>query len=244
MKLEVCKDEGNHKRKSLWPTTMTFNAIKIDIPNLDDRLIPVDYLVLHYTAVDLKKTLDIFRGSELGVSVHLVIDTDGTTYELVKCMEGRAHRACHVGVSRWNGINELNDCSIGIELVNYNGNLFPFTDEQYQSLHKVVEILKKHYPMINDPERVVGHEQISGFRGKVDPGVLFNWSRFYQDNYPDSPAPKRQPVCPKELLDSLSFLKNSEPRSVTAKNKFWASTSLMIEAAVRLVEEAKRDSGL
>ena len=44
------------------------------------------------------------------------------------------HRGWHAGASEWEGVQGLNDCSIGIELVNYNGNVFPFTEAQYRSL--------------------------------------------------------------------------------------------------------------
>ncbi|WP_419832717.1 N-acetylmuramoyl-L-alanine amidase [Endozoicomonas atrinae] len=218
---------------------MTLNVNRVKTANRDDWLIPVDYLVIHYTAVDLKDTLDIFMNPESCVSSHLVIDTDGEIYELVDCLNGHAYRGWHAGVSEWEGVQGLNDCSIGIELVNYNGNVFPFTEEQYQSLHWVMARFKEHYPNLRNPERVIGHEHIAGFRGKADPGVLFDWSRFYQENYPTLTAPLRPAVCPKALQESLMQLKESEPESQAAKSQFWRSVSLLTETTVRLIEEAK-----
>ncbi|WP_201772462.1 N-acetylmuramoyl-L-alanine amidase [Endozoicomonas elysicola] len=215
---------------------------RIKTANWDDWLIPVDYLVIHYTAVDLQDTLDIFMNPESCVSSHLVIDTDGAIYELVDCLSGQACRGWHAGVSHWEGVQGLNDCSIGIELVNYNGNVFPFTDAQYQSLHQVVARFKEHYPNLRDPQRVIGHEHISGFRGKADPGVLFDWPRFYRENYPELTAPLRQAVCPAVLQESLMLLKESEPESPEAKSQFWRSVSLLTETTVRLIQEASEPS--
>ena len=148
---------------------MTLNVNRVKTANRDDRLIPVDYLIIHYTAVDLKDTLDIFINPESSVSSHLVIDTNGDIYELVDCLNGQAQRGWHAGVSEWQGVQGLNDCSVGIELVNYNGNVFPFTDGQYQSLQRVMARLQEHYPKLRDPERVIGHEHIAGFRARPTP---------------------------------------------------------------------------
>ncbi len=219
---------------------MTLNVNRVKTANWDDWIIPVDYLVIHYTAVDLKDTLDIFMNPESCVSSHLVIDTDGEIYELVDCLNGQAYRGWHAGVSEWNGAQGLNDCSIGIELVNYNGNVFPFTEEQYQSLNNVVTRFKEHYPSLRDPQRVIGHEHISGFRGKADPGVLFDWPRFYLENYPELTAPMRQAICPQALQESLMLLKESEPQSLEAKSQFWRSVSLLTETTVRLIHEASK----
>ena len=75
----------------------------------------------------------------------------------------------------WKGFN---DFSIGIELVNYNGNVFPYTDQQYEALAQVILHLKSKYSSLKQAKRIVGHEHISGFRGKADHGHLFDWKRF------------------------------------------------------------------
>lgn len=213
---------------------------RMQSPNRDECLIPVDYLVLHYTAVDLQGTLDIFMDPQFGVSSHLVIDTDGSVYELVNCLNGEVMRGWHAGVSRWQGREGFNDFSIGIELVNYNGNLFPFSEAQYAALRQVVCQLKTHYPALAKPDRVVGHEQIAGFRGKADPGLCFDWPRFYRENYPESPAPKRLAVCPDELQKTLLLLKDSEPEGLEEKSRFWRSVSALTETSVGLIQQASK----
>ncbi len=104
------------------------------------------------------------------VSSHYVVEEDGTVFSLVD--EG--FRAWHAGVSYWRGISGLNDCSVGIEIVNpghefgYRG----FPDVQMRSvLQLCLGILGRHeVPARN----VVGHSDVAPDR-KQDPGELFPW---------------------------------------------------------------------
>ena len=209
---------------------MAFNVSKIPSPNRDERRIPVEFLVLHYTAVNLQDTLDIFLNPEKGVSAHLVIDRDGSIYELVDCLEGQALRGWHAGVSQWQEWQSFNDFSIGIELINYNGNVFEYSDDQYKSLQLVVEQLKQHYPTLRDPQRVLGHEHIAGYRGKIDPGACFDWSRFYAECYPQQPTPEREFVGAPDLIKSLRSMASHAPEEENQRSKFWQSASSMAEA--------------
>jgi N-acetylmuramoyl-L-alanine amidase len=183
-------------------------------PNYTDLDIPVEFVVLHFTAATLERTLELFTDATAEVSAHLVIDRDGSIYELVPCLGGTAQRAWHAGKSRMefstNGDSQLiesfNDRSIGIELVNLNGNLFPYTEAQYASLFGVIERLKGLYPALARPEVVVGHEQIAGFRGKSDPGLCFEWERLFAVCYPNLGAPRRNQVCRKAFAEKMSGL--------------------------------------
>ena len=194
-------------------------------PNCNQQEIPVEHLILHYTAVDLESTLKMFQSPGAEVSAHLVIDTDGTIYEMVQCLNGKAWRAWHAGVSRYEEKEAFNDHSIGIEMVNFNGNLFPFTENQYQALQAIVSKLQTLYPALNNPERVLGHEHIAGFRGKADPGCCFDWPRFFADCFPGQPAPERKAVCSDKLLESLLRLKEKEPEGEAYKSRFWQEAS-------------------
>ena len=186
-------------------------------PNFTDLPISVEFVVLHYTAGNLARTLEIFMDKKREVSAHLVIDLDGTVYELVPCLSGQALRAWHAGKSRLEvsseGVSRLvegfNDCSIGIELVNVNGNVYPYTEAQYSALVSVMERLKSLYPRLQHPEAVVGHEQIAGFRGKCDPGRCFEWDRFFSLCYPNQGAPRREPVCSREVAEGLRIMAES-----------------------------------
>ncbi|MCB0335618.1 MAG: N-acetylmuramoyl-L-alanine amidase [Bdellovibrionales bacterium] len=186
-------------------------------PNFSSQEISIEFAVLHYTAVSLKDTLTLFADSAIGASAHFVVDVDGTVYELVQALSGPALRAQHAGESRleldgklWTGFN---DFSIGIELVNANGNMLEYREPQYDSLIALLTELKQRYPALASPERVVGHEHIAGHRGKVDPGACFDWARVLQAVYPKEPLPARTPICSEALLQCLLGLRGFVERS-------------------------------
>lgn len=210
---------------------------KLPSPNCSSEIIPVEFLVLHYTAVDLQTTLDIFLDTQCQVSAHLVIGEDGSVIEMVDCLEGKAYQAWHAGESQWKSWQAFNDFSIGIELVNFNGNLFEFTDAQYESLQKIVNQLKKWYPALQNPDRVLGHEHIAGFRGKADPGYCFDWQRFYQDCYHGQPLPLREAIIPEELQKSLLQLARNEPEDPDKQQQFWVDVSRLTEVMVGLISQ-------
>lgn len=168
--------------------------------NYDPVEITVEFLVIHYTCVSLSKTLALFQDPKAKASSHFVVDRDGSAYELVSCLKGKCFRAWHAGESylregerEW---RQFNDFSIGVELVNKNGNLFEYTKKQYKALQMILETLKTHYPALKNPKRVIGHEHIAGYRGKVDPGHCFNWKIFFEMSYSGMPAPVRSSVLP------------------------------------------------
>ena len=180
-------------------------------PHFKDEMIPVEFVVLHYTAQSLKGSLNIFLSSKSMVSCHLLIDRDGSTYELVDCWDAKVKKAFHAGQSVWQDSkgkkwSGFNDFSIGIELVNWNGNVFLFTEEQYQSLFKVLSYLKSKFPQLQKPHRILGHEHIAGFRGKKDPGYLFDWSYLFNKVYltaDNRNFPIRNSILTKKEIDSL-----------------------------------------
>jgi N-acetylmuramoyl-L-alanine amidase len=183
-------------------------------PNFSDLEIPVRFVVIHYTAASLERTLELFTSTATEVSAHVVIDRDGTVYEMVECLSGVCKRAWHAGKSRLelpgpdgsSVIEGFNDCSIGIELVNLNGNIFRYTEAQYASLFGLIDSLKGLYPSLQSPESVIGHEQIAGFRGKNDPGRCFEWSRLFSVCYPNQGAPQRRCLCSESLAIRLRDL--------------------------------------
>jgi N-acetylmuramoyl-L-alanine amidase len=151
-------------------------------PNFTSLEIPVDFVVLHYTACSLQRTLEIFNDRERKVCAHFVVDTDGCVYDLGGFYQGPILCGAHAGkshleISGTKYIN-FNQFSIGIEIINLNGNLIEYTEEQYASLAELVHHLQKRFPVLKNPDRIVGHEHIAHWRGKADPGVLFNWTRF------------------------------------------------------------------
>ncbi|MCY1285293.1 1,6-anhydro-N-acetylmuramyl-L-alanine amidase AmpD [compost metagenome] len=104
------------------------------------------------------------------VSAHFLIERDGSTFQFVSCND----RAWHAGVSRFDGRENCNDFSIGIELEGTDSD--PYTDEQYAALVDLTRQLLRAYPGIT-PERIRGHCDIAPVR-KTDPGEAFDWARY------------------------------------------------------------------
>lgn len=73
-----------------------------------------DCLLLHYTANEgLQAAVDMMRAR--GTSAHYIVGIDGEVRRIVR----ETNRAWHAGQSAWNGKDQLNHFSIGIELVNF-----------------------------------------------------------------------------------------------------------------------------
>ncbi|MDR7122623.1 1,6-anhydro-N-acetylmuramyl-L-alanine amidase AmpD [Rheinheimera soli] len=104
------------------------------------------------------------------VSAHCVIFRNGLVRQYVPFH----YRAWHAGVSEFDGRQNCNDFSIGIELEGTEHQ--PYTDAQYQSLVLLTRQLMQDFPAIS-LDRIVGHQQIAPGR-KTDPGPSFDWNRY------------------------------------------------------------------
>lgn len=179
-------------------------------PHTNFQRVDVQFLILHYTALPLEETLEIFQNPQKKVSSHFIIDTCGTIYEVIPCLKKPPLQAFHAGKSEWidekkNKFSNFNQISLGIELINLNGNIFPYTKQQYQSLIKLTLELKNLYPMLNNPHRILGHEHIASFRGKVDPGHQFHWDDYFKAVYVTN-FPKRKAKLPLYLKERFEDL--------------------------------------
>ena len=142
-------------------------------PNFDARESGISMVVLHYTGMrDAESAIERLSDPEARVSCHYLIVEDGRILRMV----AEGHRAWHAGLSYWRGVQGVNDCSIGIEIVN-PGHEFgyrPFTGQQMEALLPLLsEIVERHGVV---PANVVGHSDVAPAR-KQDPGELFDWSR-------------------------------------------------------------------
>jgi N-acetylmuramoyl-L-alanine amidase len=136
----------------------------------DDK--PIDILVLHYTGMRSgAEALARLRDPDSRVSAHYVVDEDGAMLRLVP----EERRAWHAGVSWWRGLSELNDRSIGIEIVNpgHEHGYRPFPVLQTAAVCDLCLAILSRHPV--PPRNVVGHSDIAPDR-KQDPGELFDWS--------------------------------------------------------------------
>lgn len=102
------------------------------------------------------------RGLE--VSAHFLVRRDGVVQQFVSCDD----RAWHAGRSSWQGRENCNDWSVGIELEGLEGDSFELA--QYQALGPLLQALHLRYPIA----QLVGHEHIAPDR-KYDPGSGFDW---------------------------------------------------------------------
>ena len=107
---------------------------------------------------------------ELKVSSHLFIERDGSITQFVPFDK----KAWHAGVSNFNGRENCNEFSIGIELEGTDE--LEYTQEQYDSLVEVSRELMVSYPLITKGN-IVGHCDIAPGR-KTDPGETFDWDLY------------------------------------------------------------------
>lgn len=112
-----------------------------------------------------------FRNIEgMEVSAHLLIERSGALIQFVPL----ELRAWHAGRSCFEGQENCNDFSIGIELEGTDEQ--PYTDAQYRALVAVTLQLQQRFAQLTDA-RIVGHSDIAPGR-KTDPGPAFDWDRF------------------------------------------------------------------
>jgi len=109
--------------------------------------------------------------AQLRVSAHVLIRREGHVTQYVPF----THRAWHAGASQFQGRNQCNDFSIGIELEGYE--TLPYTEAQYQQLVRLTDLLQTAWPSILN-EHIVGHSDIAPNR-KTDPGDAFDWLHFH-----------------------------------------------------------------
>ena len=136
----------------------------------------VKFIIVHYTGMQSEiESLERLKNIKSKVSCHYLINRKGSIIQMVK--DNRV--AWHAGKSKWKNYKNLNENSIGIELVN-NGHKFGyqnFTDKQIKSLIILCKELKKKFGI--KKENFLGHSDIAPLR-KSDPGEKFPWKKLSQ----------------------------------------------------------------
>ncbi len=149
---------------------MTFLSLKS--PNYGSRgSSSVSLLVLHYTGMkSAQAALARLCDESTQVSAHYVVDEDGTAYALVD----EKDCAWHAGISFWRGKRNVNDISIGIEIVNpgHEWGYRPFPAQQMEAVAALSRSIIQRHAIA--PRNVVAHSDIAPQR-KCDPGELFDW---------------------------------------------------------------------
>lgn len=114
------------------------------------------------------------------VSAHWLIAEDGTAEALVP--EDR--RAWHAGAGEWQGRDDVNSRSIGIEIANPGDR--PFTARQMDALTVLLRQIMARWQI--GPTAVIGHSDMAPER-KSDPGPRFDWQRLAREGVAIWPDP-------------------------------------------------------
>ncbi|MBT7582722.1 MAG: N-acetylmuramoyl-L-alanine amidase [Kordiimonadaceae bacterium] len=178
-------------------------------PNYNERSdAGIKYLIMHYTGMASgAEALIRLCDAKSEVADHYLIEENGEVYSLVD----ESHRAWHSGVSKWEDDEDINDRSIGIELVNpghpypgYESDYVSFPGAQMESLISLSqEIIGRHKIK---PWHVLGHSDVA-WRRKIDPGELFDWKMLSENGV--GCWPKREndniEVSSEHFLTGLKF---------------------------------------
>jgi N-acetyl-anhydromuramyl-L-alanine amidase AmpD len=151
----------------MQPTMVKIRDARIRSTSFRPRNERVDTLVLHYTELDLQSSLRVLRRGD--VSVHYVLSEDGTAYKILENNEV----AFHAGLSTWRAKPSVNERSIGIEVVNLDGNRNAYPPAQTGALIELCRRILAENPHI-EPRNIVGHSDVAPKR-KLDPGRKFPW---------------------------------------------------------------------
>lgn len=145
----------------------------------------IRFLVLHYTGGDDKAAFRALTGGN--VSAHYLVTATPGEYQnqpVVMQLVDESKRAWHAGVSSWADRVNLNDTSIGIEIVNRghytspDGMVWdPYSRAQIELVTALARDIVDRYQIA--PENVLGHSDIAPGR-KVDPGPFFPWQRLHE----------------------------------------------------------------
>ena len=133
----------------------------------------IKFVIIHYTGMQSEiESIKRLTNQKTKVSCHYLINRKGLIIRMVK----DKNIAWHAGKSKWKNFINLNNFSIGIELVN-KGHQFGYqnyTINQINNLISLCKKLKKKYKI--DTENFLGHSDIAPLR-KVDPGEKFPWKK-------------------------------------------------------------------
>lgn len=196
-KPEIKKEEGQYYKINIGDSskndnTMSYGSIvsanpvgyqisKTYFPSVSQNF-RQRYVILHYTALDDEKSINVL--TQQSVSAHYLVNSlpDKEIYQLVD----ENKRAYHAGISSWRKDQQINDTSIGIEIVNLgykidslgNRAFYPYPEEQFKKVAALAKDIVTRYNI--PPTNVLGHSDVAPTR-KQDPGPLFPWKRLYDE---------------------------------------------------------------
>ena len=138
----------------------------------------IKLIIIHYTGMQSEReSLARLCKPKFKVSSHFLINRSGKIFRLV--YDNKI--AWHAGKSFWRRYKNLNENSIGIELVN-KGHKFGYTNFKKKQLFSLIKICKhfiRQYKIKS--QNILGHSDIAPLR-KVDPGEKFPWRELANKN--------------------------------------------------------------
>lgn len=148
----------------------------------------IQFIVVHYTATDNLGSIKELTSSRVSSHFLVLDEDDNKIYSLVPLEQ----RAWHAGASSFRGRTNINDTSVGIEIVSdgiakeYRNNPYPLYDHYVEfkpiQIEKTAQIIKYVAEKYNIPAKnIVAHSDIAPGR-KKDPGAKFPWKELY-DKY-------------------------------------------------------------
>lgn len=159
---------------------------------------PVNFIVIHDVEGTLQAALETFQDPTSQVSIHYIVDTNGTVYQLVHDQDITYHA----------GNLFYNNQAIGIEHVGFDATGYAwYNTAQYLGSAKLVAYLLDKYNIPLDHNHIMSHGTVPAATLKttpnhVDPGPYWSWDDYFkqikkirQDNewptrfsYEESPA--------------------------------------------------------
>ena len=150
----------------------------------------IQFIVVHYTAIDNAASIKELTTNKVSSHFLVLDEDDNKIYNLVPLEQ----RAWHAGASAFRGRTNINDTSVGIEIVSdgiakeFISDPNPYhpydhyVDYKPIQIEKVAQIIKYVAEKYNVPARnIIAHSDIAPSR-KKDPGAKFPWKELY-DKY-------------------------------------------------------------
>ena len=170
---EFVEISGGHLRIGLQPVWIRteFTSNRSNTP---------DMIVIHHTGSDnVRGNIEQLAFSGL-VSVHYLVTPKGEIYKFAD----DSKTTWHAGYSYWQGEEQMNSHSIGIEMVHKSG---AYPEAQLEAVTNLVKRIHNAFPGI-PANRVIGHSDIGitrraarppkrHGRKSTDPGSRFPWER-------------------------------------------------------------------
>jgi len=218
----------------------------IPSPNFGDRNHGrlADMILLHYTGMpDVEGAIAQLCTPGTDVSAHYIVLEDG---RIVQCVP-EAKRAWHAGVSFWAGEEDINSCSIGIEIIN-RGHDWGYPDFPLRQIAAVIALCRGimlRRKILS--HRVLAHSDVAPAR-KRDPGEKFPWHSLANSGVGHWVFPA--PVVAGEVLksgangDDVRALQEALRRygyGIEVSGKYDAPTVEMVTAFQRHFRPAKVD---